>query len=52
MEIMGFKTKGQVTLNDSQVSLEGKLPFMAKMFSGKIEAMVKTQLDDLLACDF
>ena len=49
MEIMGFKTKGQVTLNDGQVSLEGKLPFMAKMFSGKIEEMVKTQLDDLLS---
>ena len=49
MEIMGFGTKGEVTLKNGQVSLEGKLPFMARMFSGKIEEMVRKQLDDLLA---
>jgi len=49
MEIMGFRTKGEVTLNNGQVSLDGKLPLMARMFSGKIEEMVKTQLDDLLS---
>jgi len=49
MEIMGFSTKGEVTLRNGQVSLEGKLPFMARMFSGKIEEMVRKQLDDLLA---
>ena len=49
MEIMGFKTKGEVTLEDGQVSLEGKLPFMARMFSGKIEAMIKAQLEALLS---
>ncbi len=49
MEIMGFGTKGEVTLQDGQISLEGKLPFMAKMFSGKIEEMVRKQLDNLLA---
>ena len=49
MEIMGFSTKGEVTLKNGQVSLEGKLPFMARIFSGKIEEMVKKQLDDLFA---
>ena len=49
MEIMGFSTKGQVTLMDGQVSLEGKLPFMARMFSGRIEEMVRTQLDSILS---
>lgn len=46
MEIMGFKTKGQITLKNNQVSLEGKLPLMARIFSGKIEEMIKKQLDD------
>jgi len=49
MEIMGSKIKGQVHLKDCQITLEGKLPFMAKMFSGKIEGMVKKQLEDLFS---
>ena len=48
MKIMGFSAEGQVTLQNGRVSLEGKIPFMAKMFSGKIEKMVREQLDDLL----
>lgn len=49
VEIMGFGTNGQVTLRQGQVSLEGTLPFMARMFSGKIEEMVKGQLDALFS---
>lgn len=49
MEIMGFKTNDQVYLRDCQVTLEGKLPIMARMFSGKIEEMVRKQLEDLLS---
>lgn len=49
MEIMGSGTKGQLTLRDGQVTLEGKLPFLARMFSGKIEEMIRTQLDDSLS---
>ncbi len=46
MEIMGFKTEGKVHLRDCQITLEGKLPGIAKMISGKIKKMIKTQLDD------
>jgi hypothetical protein len=49
MKVMGFNTSGQITLRDGQVSLDGKIPLMAKMFSGKIEEMVRLQLDDLLS---
>ena len=49
MEIMGSKIKGQVHLRDCQITLEGKLPFMAKMFSGKIEEMVRKRLEDLFS---
>jgi len=49
MEIMGSKIKGRVHLRDCQITLEGKLPFMAKMFKGKIEHMVKEQLEDLFS---
>ena len=49
MEIMGSKTKGQVHLKDCQITLEGKLPFMARMFSRKIEEMVRKQLEDSLS---
>ncbi len=49
MMIMGFSTRGQVTLSEGKISLKGELPLMAKMFSGKIEEMVREQLKDLLA---
>jgi hypothetical protein len=49
VEIMGFSTQGELTLKNGQISLEGKLPFAARLFRGEIEKMVKTQLDDLLA---
>jgi len=46
MEIKGFKVEGQVRLDNNQITLEGKLPGPAKLFSGKIKKMVKTQLDE------
>ena len=45
MAIMGNKTSGRVTLRDGQVSLEGKLPFMVRMFSSRIEEMIRVELD-------
>ena len=47
--IMRFETTGNVYLMDKQVILEGSLPFMAKMFSGKIEKMIRTRLEALLS---
>ena len=49
MEIMGFDTSGHISLEHGRVNLEGKLPFMARIFTGKIEGMVKKQLDELLS---
>lgn len=46
IEIMGFKTEGKVHLRGSQITLEGKLPGIAKMASGRIKKMIKTQLDE------
>ncbi|MFH2028546.1 MAG: polyhydroxyalkanoic acid system family protein [Nanoarchaeota archaeon] len=49
IEIMGFKTYGQIYLKKHLVILEGKLPFMAIIFSGKIESMIKEKFDELLS---
>ncbi|MFH1310859.1 MAG: polyhydroxyalkanoic acid system family protein [Nanoarchaeota archaeon] len=49
MKVMGFKTSGQIHLKDKQISLEGKLPFVAKMFGEKIEEMIRKKLDELLS---
>ena|SRR3989344_7026669 len=49
VKIKGFSSSGQITLKEGQVSLEGKLPFAAKIFSGKIERMVREKLDDLFS---
>ena len=49
IKVMGFNTEGQVYLRQGQVTLEGKIPFMARPFSGKIERMIKEKLEDLLS---
>ena len=49
MKLKGFKTKGQVSLKPNKISLEGKLPFAARLFKGKIEGMIKQQLEDLFS---
>ena len=47
--IRGFETTGNVYLMDKQVILEGSLPFMARLFSGKIEKMIRERLEALLS---
>ncbi len=49
VEIMGFRSQGRVYLLDKKVILEGNLPLMARMFSGKIESMIKARLEALLS---
>ncbi len=49
VEIMGFKTNGQVYLRNGQITLDGKLPFLARMLTGRIESMIKKQLEGLLS---
>ena len=49
IEVMGLKTNGHVYLKDGLVTLEGKVPLMARMFSGKIEEVIREKIEDLLS---
>ncbi|OHB67973.1 MAG: hypothetical protein A2V70_09775 [Planctomycetes bacterium RBG_13_63_9] len=44
----GMKVAGTVTVGQSQVSLEAKVPLAAMMFKGMIQKKVSEQLGDLL----
>ncbi len=44
----GFKIKGSVAVEPSQVALAGELPFAAMMFKGAIEQQVRDQINKLL----
>ena len=45
----GFNVKGDVTVEPSEVKLNGSLPFAAMMFKGKIEQTVRDELSRILA---
>lgn len=45
----GFKIKGSVTVEESEVQLDGDLPFAAMMFKGKIEQGIRDELAKVLA---
>ena len=49
LEIMGFNTTGSVYLRNGEIILEGKLPFMARVFNGRIESIIRGQLEKLLS---
>ena len=44
----GFKITGTLVVEDSQVKLDGDLPFAAAMFKGKIESSIRTELEKAL----
>jgi hypothetical protein len=47
--IRGFHVSGTLTVRDSSVDISGDLPFAALMFKGRIESLIRTQLETLLA---
>jgi len=49
VEIMGFKVNWQITLKNGLVSLEGEIPFMARIFSEEIEKGVRKKLEEILS---
>ena len=49
LRILTFDIEGTVELTDNAITLEGKLPLLAKPFGKKIEREIRTALDDLLA---
>lgn len=46
-EAKGFNINGDITLKERELILNGKLPFAARLFSGKIEKMINEKLDEL-----
>ncbi len=45
----GFNIKGEMTVEPSEVKVNGSLPFAAMMFKGQIEQSVRSELEKLLA---
>ncbi len=45
----GFKIDGKLTVEPTQVAINGQLPFAALMFKGKIEQSIRSELTKLLA---
>jgi hypothetical protein len=46
-EAKGFNISGDIRLQEKELILNGKLPFAARLFSGKIEKIVKGKLEEL-----
>ncbi len=45
--VMGFSVSGKLAVNPSEVKLTAPLPFAAVFFKGKIEAVIREQLENL-----
>ncbi len=45
---MGFDVSGQLTVSDREVTVTGKLPWLAGMFKGQIEDTIRDQASELL----
>ena len=45
----GIKIKGQLTVEDEKVRMDGELPFAAMMFKGKISSQIQKGLEKALA---
>ena len=46
-EAKRYNITGNIKLQEGQLVLDGKLPFAARLFSGKIEGIINKQLDEL-----
>jgi putative polyhydroxyalkanoate system protein len=49
LKVMGMKISGQVTVNDSDISIDAKLPMAAVMFRGLVEQQIRERLEKILA---
>ena len=47
--IRGMNISGTITVNEDNVTIEGKLPFAAKIFKGLIENKIRENADDKIA---
>ncbi len=46
-EAKGYNINGDIIIQGKELVLNGKLPLVARMFSGKIERMINENLDNL-----
>ena len=46
-KVKGFNIEGNIQLYNNKLILNGKLPFLARLFSGKIETTIKSELERL-----
>jgi len=46
--VMGFSTSGTVSVEASEVRIDGKLPLAAMMFKGMVEQQISEQLTRIL----
>lgn len=49
MTVQGYDIKGKIDVNDDKVTFEASLPFIVRMFSGKIEQGIRSKLEDILS---
>jgi len=47
--VSGFAVSGTLTVSESRVDIDGKLPFAALLFRGKIAAAIRERAERLLA---
>lgn len=46
---MGFSVSGKISVDSPEIKIQGKIPFAAIPFRGKIESAIKEQAEKLLA---
>ncbi len=46
---MGMKLKGTLNILADRITMDGKVPLMAKPFKGQIESSIRTKLTELLS---
>lgn len=49
LKAMGMKINGTLNILPNKVTMNGKVPLMAKPFQGQIENMIRAKLKELLA---
>ena len=46
--VKGFEVSGILTVKQSSVELDGKIPFAANFFKGKIKSLIRTEAEKIL----
>jgi hypothetical protein len=49
VNIQGYDISGNIYIDNNKVIVEGDLPFVARLFRGKIEHIIRKQLEEILS---